>query len=89
MLTDDFSSSINPILDKPQFSIYPNPASSELMIDYDTDLLNEECWIRNTTGQLLWSGQVNSTRMKINLSNISPGGYFLSAGKQTMKVIVE
>ena len=66
MNVDEFNDSV--------FSMYPNPVSDELIIDF-----NEEASysIVNLNGQILNSGKINQKGNTINVNRLSSGVYFV------------
>ena len=74
------------------FSVYPNPAKSQINVKTDAKLLGSVYTIYDNTGKLVLSGKINSENTVIELGNLSGGIYLFSVGenlKQTFKVIKE
>jgi hypothetical protein len=76
----------------PAFSIYPNPAKSQINIQAKTKLLGSAYTIYDKTGKTILMGKIISENMIIELGNLSAGIYFLSMGdyfNQSFKIIKE
>ena len=74
------------------FSVYPNPANSQINVKADAKLFGSVYTIYDNTGKLVLSGKINSANTIIELGNLSGGIYMFSVGenlKQTFKVIKE
>ncbi len=70
-----------PLLFEPQ--LYPNPATSELILDlsYDIRWLGQQIRITNTLGQNVMQVQINSKVVKMDIEKLKPGLYFLVTKK--------
>lgn len=66
-----------------EIKMYPNPASGELNLDfaYDTRWIGKIIQVINLHGQVLMNVTVTSKLQRINITNLSPGIYFLAAKK--------
>ena len=74
------------------FSVYPNPANSQINVKVDSKLLESVYNVYNNTGKLVLTGKIISENTTIELGNLSGGIYLFSVGenmKQTFKVIKE
>jgi hypothetical protein len=76
-----------PVEELPQWShpqLYPNPASNELILDlsYDTRWIGQQIRITNAQGQYVMQLAVNSKIVKMDISKLVPGLYFLLAKKE-------
>ena len=74
------------------FSVYPNPAKSQINVKADAKLLGSIYTIYDNIGKVALSGKINSENTVIELGNLSSGIYLFSVGenlKQTFKVIKE
>jgi CubicO group peptidase (beta-lactamase class C family) len=74
------------------FTVYPNPAKSQITIKVDALLLGSNYIIYDFTGKSVLSGKIISEDSHIELGNLSGGIYLLSVGEnmnQTFKVIKE
>jgi len=83
---------INEIYQSSLFSVYPNPANSQINMKADAKLLGSVYTIYDNTGKLVLTGKINSDNTVIELDNLSGGIYLFSVGenmKQTFKVIKE
>ncbi len=83
---------INEISQSNLFSVYPNPAHSQINVKADATLLGSVYTVYDNTGKVVLSGKINSENTVIELGNLSGGIYLFSVGenmKQTFKVIKE
>jgi len=71
------------IFDRKSLKIYPNPTDRQLTISYPENL--NQIDIYNSVGQLILSKNPAQAEIKIDVSNLNPGVYFikLSLGYQT------
>ena len=86
-------SSVNNISQNPSlFTVYPNPAKSQITVKVAALLLGSDYIIYDYTGKSVLSGKIISEDSLIELGNLSSGIYLLSVGEnmnQTFKVIKE
>ena len=83
---------INEIGTVNNFSVYPNPANSQINVKADETLLGSIYNIYDETGKRVLTGKVISENTVIELGNLTGGIYLLSLGenfKQNFKVIKE
>jgi len=73
-------------LDKMQFSIYPNPASSVIKIVTTTGM-KKNFEIRNSFGQIIFAGKLSGA-LQIDVSLWSAGIYFFSCNGSKKKFVV-
>lgn len=95
----DICAGINQLNDENfEFSIYPNPASNTLYIDFKKELISiSKIQLRNAIGQLITAFEhpkyVNNSILSIDLTSIPNGIYFLSfkSGERefTSKLIIQ
>jgi len=74
------------------FEFYPNPATNQITLKVDNQLLGSIYTICDNTGKSVLNGNILSENSVINLENLSKGFYFLGIGEnleRTMKVIKE
>jgi hypothetical protein len=74
------------------FSVYPNPANSQINVKLDSKLLGSVYTIYDNIGKVALSGKIISENTTIELGNLAGGIYLFSVGenlKQTFKVIKE
>jgi hypothetical protein len=64
--------------DAVDFSVYPNPASSSIVIDCGMRILNCELKITNAIGQLVHQSAIQNPQSAIDVSSLSPGLYYLT-----------
>ena len=64
--------------------LYPNPASTVLTLDltYDIRWFGKIITITNLFGQVVMNVTITSKVQQINITNLSPGLYFLAAKKE-------
>jgi len=92
ILTVNNNVGINEFTQDNLFSVYPNPAHSQINVKADAKLLGSVYTIYDNTGKVVLSGKINSENTVIELGNLSGGIYLFSVGenmKQTFKVIKE
>jgi hypothetical protein len=70
-----------------ELSIYPNPVKSEATISYSKDV--DRISILNIVGREIISYEVNAENgyLKINLSDLQPGVYFITAQSQGKNLV--
>ena len=81
---------INEIGTVNNFSVYPNPANSQINVKADETLLGSIYNIYDNTGKRVLSGKINSANTIIELGKLSGGIYLFSLGEnlqQTFKFI--
>ena len=84
-----------PVPDEPprwlHSKIYPVPAKDELTLDiaYDERWVGKVVTILNLQGQVVMQVLINSKTQKININNLQPGMYFLTAKKKDGESIRE
>ena len=92
MLTVNNNVGINEFTQDNLFSVYPNPAKSQINVKADAKLLGSVYNVYDNVGKVVLSGKINSENTVIELGNLSGGVYLFSVGenlKQTFKVIKE
>jgi hypothetical protein len=92
ILTVNNNVGINEFTQDNLFSVYPNPAKSQINVKADAKLLGSIYTVYDNTGKLVFSGKIISENTTIELGNLSGGIYLFSVGenlKQTFKVIKE
>lgn len=64
--------------------LYPNPASSEMMLDlsYDFRWIGKTIFVTNLQGQNVMNVTITSKNLRINISKLQAGIYFLAAKKE-------
>ena len=73
--------------EKGQVTIYPNPATQQLFVDSDTPF--DEVVLYNAQLQPVFTQKLPGLKqVTIPVSNLSPGIYFVRAGKGAMKKVV-
>ncbi len=68
----------NPDTKAADFSVYPNPAASSIVIDCGMRILNCELKITNAIGQVVHQSAINNPQSAIDVSSLSPGLYYLT-----------
>jgi hypothetical protein len=92
VLTVNNNTGINEVSQSNLFSVYPNPANSQINVKADAKLLGSIYTVYDNIGKLVLTGKINSENTVIELGNLSGGIYLFSVGenlKQTFKVIKE
>jgi hypothetical protein len=65
------------------FVIYPNPASAQLTIEVFREYRNMKVVLTNTSGQIVYSDEMNNSKKTIDVSALSSGAYLVSlTGKE-------
>jgi len=66
-----------------EVKMYPNPATSELILDlaYDIRWIGKIIYIYNLHGQLIMNVSITSKIQRIDITKLQPGIYFLAAKK--------
>jgi hypothetical protein len=83
---------INEDLQSNLFSVYPNPAQSEINVNINSKLVGSVYTIYDNLGKAVKTGKLNSVNTTIELNDLSGGIYTFNVGenrKQTFKVIKE
>ena len=76
---EDFCSSLLdlPELDKTRFSIYPNPVSTRLNVNFDDELTAAKLSVIDLSGRVHVDMDVSSRKLSIDISALPQGMYFL------------
>jgi hypothetical protein len=71
-----------------QFKMYPNPVSSEVMVDFNNDQnwIGKPISIVNMNGTVIFSTMVSSKLQKLNISQLRPGIYFIQGDNGNKKI---
>jgi len=83
---------VNEVSQSNLFSVFPNPAQSEINVNLDAKLLGSVFTIYDNIGKAVKTGKINSVNTVIELNDLSGGIYTFSVGenkKQAFKVIKE
>ncbi len=59
------------------FTIYPNPATTQLTLNTELQIMNCQLRIMNTTGQLVYQSAINNPQSTIDISSFASGIYFI------------
>lgn len=73
-------------------NIYPNPASENITITVNADLVSSRFCIYDHVGRVVRSGELSNQNTIMNLSSLSRGYYLLSIGenkRQTVKISLQ
>ncbi len=70
-------------------TIYPNPATSTLMIETHGFRNNELLWFYDLTGRAIQSVLVDKDLLTLDISHLTKGVYILRVGTKTEKLIIE
>ncbi len=91
-MTVNLCTGVNEIASDNLFTVYPNPASTEININVEASLIGTIYSMYDNLGQLVLKGKINSLNTIIELRNLSRGIYLLNIGlemKQTIKILKE
>lgn len=78
-----------------EFNLYPNPASEYIEVRIqDSEVSrneNKNVTISNTLGQTVFNSEFNSqhSTLSIDVSQLTPGLYYVKIGNQTQKIIIQ
>lgn len=73
-----------------QFKVYPNPATNQINVQINQNLIGSSYLITDQIGKIVLSGKLNAEKSTIEIGDLSGGVYLFSIGnnaKQTFKVI--
>jgi polyhydroxybutyrate depolymerase len=83
---------VNDVEDANSISVFPNPSSNKIRIEFSTDVHNAEINILNVVGEEVYRSKMLSKSMDIDLSKQANGIYFVQVnsekGRVTKKVVV-
>ncbi|MGB0915915.1 MAG: T9SS type A sorting domain-containing protein, partial [Crocinitomicaceae bacterium] len=68
-----------------RITLYPNPASNELFVEGVE--LGQEYQVLDLNGRKLVEGECDSSMIKLDLSRLETGAYFLLVGNDTFKFL--
>jgi hypothetical protein len=71
-----------------QLKLYPNPASSEMVLDFENDVtwIGKQIRILNVNGMVLQTIMINAKKQTVSLSLIRPGMYFVQGNNGGKKI---
>jgi hypothetical protein len=72
-----------------QFSIFPNPAYSEIQLSYNQSITGKAYGVFNTTGGVVLSGTLSDTNARIDLSALPEGVYIVMVDGSAKRVVKE
>ncbi len=72
-----------------KFSVYPNPAKTELIISGYNLNSNNQYLIINSLGQIILSGELKGNKTEINIESIAVGPYLIKVGDAYRKFVKE
>lgn len=73
-----------------EFSIYPNPTSNIMTLDFNSSQTIKHIEIINTLGQIVFSQQFNTSTSQhhsIDINQLNPGLYFIMLGTNVKKFV--
>lgn len=90
----NMTTSISENVKEKHFSIYPNPTTEDVKVQFSNATLNADFYIYNVTGELVWQTKVSNTNQKeMVVNDLTKGVYFVkyqSKDKiETQKLIVQ
>lgn len=73
------------------FTIFPNPATSQITIQFQNEVQNEMLTIYSISGQKVFQDKVaaENKQFQVNTSHLQSGIYFVEVGSARMKFVVE
>ncbi len=80
------TTSINQLNQNSNLSVFPNPTSSIINIDFE-GIENVDFQLFSLTGQSILNGTVNSNTQQIDIAHLPEGVYFLKVGNAVKKVL--
>ncbi|MBK9330089.1 MAG: T9SS type A sorting domain-containing protein [Sphingobacteriales bacterium] len=92
VLTVNNSTGINQSISEQSFSVYPNPASGDVLLKTTRKYVGNMYTIRNLLGQILLSNKIMYETTIVRLNGLEKGVYFIQVGedlKRTVKLIKE
>lgn len=69
-----------------KMSVYPNPASNFMYIDFHTDIDSFEYRLFSMEGALIDQGHIESDHMRINTQSIQPGTYLVHIKSEVVSI---
>ncbi len=90
MISPNSITSVKKMIVTSNFSIYPNPNHGTFQIELSEDLIGEEYYIYNLSGQSIRSGNFKNRNEPLDISNEKAGIYFLQVPNKGInkKVVV-
>ena len=85
---EDATAGFSELLEK-QFSIYPNPTSTSLHIDFEEVNSDANFQITGTNGIITMHGGLSNQMNEVNISGLNNGIYFVTVFKNGKKVKTE
>jgi len=79
--------SVEEISENNDFIIYPNPVNNVLYITTNNFLNNKTYYITDQLGRVVLSGKLTEETIKVNISHLTIGVYFLQLGEQTKRIV--
>jgi hypothetical protein len=83
---------VSELIDKPDFTIYPNPAHDVINVKANISINGSAYSITNQTGMVLLRGKITNENTSIDISSLHNGIYFVHFGEtnqNTFKIIKE
>jgi hypothetical protein len=87
-LNPPFMTNVTIASTKSEFLIFPNPTSSAFTLYCPLSIINSQLKIYNSFGQLIHQQIITSANQQIDLSDHSKGIYFLEAGGERRKIVL-
>ncbi|WP_438710952.1 T9SS type A sorting domain-containing protein [Aquimarina muelleri] len=82
----------NGINNSTRLNVYPNPASNDLNVSFNSLDTVSQIRIVNILGKVVYNKEVKSTlgsnTLKIDVSRLNPGIYFVKRGSQDIKKVI-
>ncbi len=72
------------------FKIYPNPSKNELFLEINNSkLITQSCEIIDINGKVLKELKIKNLELKIEISDLEKGTYFVKIGNETQRFVKE
>jgi hypothetical protein len=83
------TSIVNSSINTEELSVFPNPASEEIILSVDEKFIGSAYSIFDYLGRIVQTGTIHSKNNPIDIKNISAGAYILKLGREAVKLIIK
>lgn len=88
MLTTEITTQTRNLHQETAFSVFPNPASTDLYLKGAESLRGKKYVLRSFFGRTILSGRILTVNQQaFDISGLRRGVYFLTVGNQTVRVV--